>query len=181
MYESVTPRAFNLINQLNAAGLLQIPTSEVRPLLPTLVRMSLCSSLDSSVQWEEKRKFLLQLLSGMTAVNEIITLLSVNFRELEEDARKEQQMRSKLTNGNTTESILLTGLKQQGLLLEFERSEPSRRFRIVISELLPVVLKIDSDDYLSNLKFPIDSELFTSEAYLQDVSKPYCILQMELK
>ena len=180
MYEFVSPRAFKLINQLDAGGLLQISTSEVRPLLPTLVRMSLCSSLDSSVQWEEKRKFLLQLLSGMSAVNEIIALLSVDFRDLAEDARKEQQMKSKLTNGTNTESILLSGLKQQGLLLEFERSEPARRFRIVISELLPVVMKLDSDDYLNNLNFPIDSELFTSEAYLQDVTDVLCIACAEL-
>ena len=180
MFDLVTPRAFKLINQLDVVGLLQIPLPEVRPLLPTLVRMSLCSSLDASAHWEETRKFLLQLISRMSAVNDIIALLSVDFHDLEEDARKEQQMRSKLTNANSTESVLLSGLKQQGLLLEFERSESPRRFRIVISELLPLVLKIETDDYLNNMNIPIESELFSSTAYLQDVSDVLCIACAEL-
>ena len=180
MFKPVSCHAFKMINQLDVVGLLKLPIAEVRPLLPSLVRMSLCSSLDSSDEWENKRNFLLQLLSGISAVNDIIALLSVNFNDLEEDARKEQQMRSKLTNANSAESILISGLKKQGLLLEFENSEPSRQFRIVISEILPIVLKVESDDYLSSLNFPIESELFTSEAYLQDVSDVLCIACAEL-
>ena len=173
----VTSSAFKMINQLNIAELLHLPPVEVRPLLPCLVRMSLCSSLDTSFQWLDKRKYLLQLLSGMSAVNDIIALLSIDFKELAEDAFKEQQLRSKLKNPNSCESILVSGLKQ-GILLEFESSEPSRRFRIVISELLPMVMKVDADESFSlNLT---ESELFASEAYLQDVSDVICIACAEL-
>ena len=179
MFKSVTPQAFKKVNQLDMNGFLQLPTEEVRPLLPSLVRMLLCPSLDTSLQWQKKQKLLLHLLSGMTSVNDIINLLTVDFHELEEDAYKEQQMRNKLGNGTSSESILLSGLKQQGLLLEFEQSDASRKFRIVISELLPLVMKIDGDESLCQ-KIPIESELFESAAYLQDVSDVICIACAEL-
>lgn len=180
MFKEISTQAFKKINQLDIHGLLELPPENVRPLLPSLVRMSLCSSLDTSLQWQNQQKILLHLLSGLTAVNDIISLLTVDFHELKEDAHKEQQMRSKVGNGNSNESILLSGLKQQGILLEFERSDASRKFRIVISELLPLVMKIDSDDSSTSQKSPIESELFESLAYLQDVSDVVCIACAEL-
>nr|CAB3256441.1 integrator complex subunit 2 [Phallusia mammillata] len=182
MSYTVEPSIFVMMSNLDIQGLLQLPACKVRPLLPSLVRMSLCTSLDTSTEWQEKRKLLLQLLSGLSAVNDIIALLSVDFHDLEEDARKEQQLRSKMGVGALGESSLISGIKQQGLMLEFERSEPARRFRIVLSELLPHILQIESHD-LSSSSVPqsvSDSELFTCSAYFEDVSDVLCILCAEL-
>ena len=174
MHSTVCPEACALLNSLDIPGLLQLPVEAVRPLLPTLVRMALCSSLDTSSDWLETRKCLLQLLSGIEAVNEIIALLSVDFHELEEDAKKEARFQSKM--GNNDSSTFISSLKQQGLVLEFERSEPLRRLRIVMSEMLPFM--IASDSHITDTMS--DSELFQCPAYLEDVSDVLCILCAEL-
>ncbi|CAK8692806.1 unnamed protein product [Clavelina lepadiformis] len=179
MLKHITPHVFKLMNNLKIMGLLSLQQQQVRPLLPSLVRMSLCSSLDTSAEWQEKRKYLLQLLSGIDAVNDIIALLSVDFHDLEEDARKEQQTRMKLGTANSTEGSIAASVKRQGIVLEFERSEPSRRFRIVLSELLPILMQLDSNES-HVLTAVVESELFSCDAYLQDVSDVLCILCAEL-
>nr|XP_002124952.1 integrator complex subunit 2 [Ciona intestinalis] len=165
---AVKPEVFKYIRELNIKELLKIPDTDLRPLLPCLVRMSLCTSRDSSEEWKENRKYLLQLLSDIEAVNDIVSLLSVDFHELEVDGRKEQQMRLKSMNESSS--------FQQGILLEYERSEPARKFRIIISELLPVIIKVDAHETC----VPCDSELFSSPAYLEDISDAICILCAEL-
>ena len=81
------------------------------------------------------RKEIQKIMSGLEAVNSIVSLLSVDFSTVQEDAIKEQQLRKKLGGNSLTGSILAESL-QTGLLLEFERSEPSRRMRLVLSEIL---------------------------------------------
>uniref|UniRef100_H2ZQV9 Integrator complex subunit 2 n=1 Tax=Ciona savignyi TaxID=51511 RepID=H2ZQV9_CIOSA len=166
--QPIKSNVFTSMSDLNIQELLRTAKEELRALLPSLVRMSLCPSLDKSAKWQDDRKYLLQLLSDMEAVNEIVSLLSVDFHELEADGRKEQQMRTKISAEEPT--------FQQGILLQFEQSEPARKFRIVISELLPIVIRIESNESCSQL----DSELFSSPAYLEEVSDAICILCAEL-
>ncbi|KAK2562342.1 Integrator complex subunit 2 [Acropora cervicornis] len=161
--EIPTARAFQAIRSVSISELSLLRDEELRPLLPCLVRMALCSPVDESAKWTEARKEVQKLLSGLEIVNSIVALLSVDFNLLEQDALKEQQLRRKIGGGSGT-SILVESL-QSGLALEFERStsEPSRRLRLVLSELLRIM-----------------NQLFESEVYLEEVSDVICIAQAEL-
>ena len=138
--EIPSARAFQAIRSVSVTELSRLKEEEVRPLLPCLVRMALCSPVDESPKWTEARKEVQKLLSGLEVVNSIVALLSVDFSLLEQDALKEQQLRRK-AGGNAGTSVLVENL-QNGLALEFERSEPSRRLRLVLSELLRIMSQV---------------------------------------
>lgn len=65
----------------------------LRPVLPCLVRMALCAPVDTSTAWKANRKKVLQILANVEIVNGIVALLSIDFHALEQDAKKEQQLR----------------------------------------------------------------------------------------
>lgn len=174
--ETPTARAFQAIRSVSVSELSQLRDDEIRPLLPCLVRMALCSPVDESAKWTEARKEVQKLLSGLEVVNSIVALLSVDFNLLEQDALKEQQLRRKIGGGSGT-SVLVESL-QNGLALEFERStsEPSRRLRLVLSEVLRIMSQVDAREEF----VPEKCELFESEVYLEEVSDVICIAQAEL-
>ena len=146
MQDIPTPRAFRAIRSVSVAELTRLSESELRPLLPCLVRMALCSPLDESPRWTEARKEIQKILSGMDVVSSIVALLSVDFSLLEQDALKEQQLRRKVGGGVGGASVLVESL-QNGLALEFERSEPARRLRLILSELLRIMSQVGATTY----------------------------------
>ncbi|XP_065114583.1 integrator complex subunit 2 [Paramisgurnus dabryanus] len=171
----VSPYAFEAMQKVDVARLAALSDPELRLLLPCLVRMALCAPADQSNAWAQDKKLILRLLSGVEAVNSIVALLSVDFHALEQDARKELQLRHK-AGGSNTESILISQL-QHGLTLEFEHSDPLRRLRLALSELLAIINKVAD----SNGEFFLrSSELFESSVYLEEVADVLCILQAEL-
>ncbi len=89
----VNPNTFEAIQNVHIDKLSCLPDTCLRPILPCLVRMSLCAPLDSSDAWTADRKKILKCLSGIDVVNSLVALLSIDFHELEQDARKEQQLR----------------------------------------------------------------------------------------
>lgn len=89
----VSPYAFEAMQKVDVVGLAALSDPELRLLLPCLVRMALCAPADQSQSWAQDKKLILRLLSGVEAVNSIVALLSVDFHALEQDARKEQQLR----------------------------------------------------------------------------------------
>ena len=91
----VSPDVFAAIQNVDIDSLAALPEATLRPILPCLVRMSLCAPLDTSEKWTQQRKKILKCLSGIDVVNSLVGLLSIDFQALEEDARKEQQMRYK--------------------------------------------------------------------------------------
>lgn len=100
----VSPYAFEAIQKVDVMQLSALSDPELRLLLPCLVRMALCAPADQSNAWAQDKKQILRLLSGVEAVNSIVALLSVDFHALEQDARKEQQLRyttKKITVENT--------------------------------------------------------------------------------
>ncbi|KAF4082125.1 hypothetical protein AMELA_G00148040 [Ameiurus melas] len=171
----VSPYAFEAIQKVDVIRLAALSDPELRLLLPCLVRMALCAPADQSNAWAQDKKQILRLLSGVEAVNSIVALLSVDFHALEQDARKEQQLRHK-AGGSNSESILVSQL-QHGLALEFEHSDPLRRLRLVLSELLAIMNKVADPNREFFLK---SSELFESPVYLEEVADVLCILQAEL-
>ncbi|XP_043910471.1 integrator complex subunit 2 [Protopterus annectens] len=171
----ISPFAFEAMQKVDVMRLSALSDPELRLLLPCLVRMALCAPADQSQTWAQDKKMILRLLSGIEAVNSIVALLSVDFHALEQDAKKEQQLRHKL-GGSTGESILVSQL-QHGLTLEFEHSDSPRRLRLVLSELLAVMNKVAD----SNGEFFVkSSELFESPVYLEEAADVLCILQAEL-
>lgn len=136
-----TARAFNSMRSASVMELSALDTKELRPLLPCLVRMALCSPVDQSPSWTEARKEIQKILSGLEVVNSIVALLSVDFSVLEQDALKEQELRRKVAGGAGGASVLVESLQNE-LALEFERSEPSRRLRLILSELLRIMSKV---------------------------------------
>lgn len=89
----VSPYAFEAMQKVDVVRLAALSDPELRLLLPCLVRMALCAPADQSQSWAQDKKLILRLLSGVEAVNSIVALLSVDFHALEQDARKEQQLR----------------------------------------------------------------------------------------
>ncbi|MBZ3869890.1 Integrator complex subunit 2, partial [Sciurus carolinensis] len=171
----VSPFAFEAMQKVDVVRLASLSDTELRLLLPCLVRMALCAPADQSQSWAQDKKLILRLLSGVEAVNSIVALLSVDFHALEQDASKEQQLRHKL-GGGSGESILVSQL-QHGLTLEFEHSDSPRRLRLVLSELLAIMNKVSE----SNGEFFFkSSELFESPVYLEEAADVLCILQAEL-
>ncbi|XP_066551754.1 integrator complex subunit 2 [Amia ocellicauda] len=171
----VSPYAFEAMQKVDVVRLAALSDPELRLLLPCLVRMALCAPADQSHTWAQDKKLILRLLSGVEAVNSIVALLSVDFHALEQDARKEQQLRHK-PGGSNGESILVSQL-QHGLTLEFEHSDPLRRLRLALSELLAIMNKVSDSNGEFFLK---SSELFKSPVYLEEVADVLCILQAEL-
>uniref|UniRef100_A0A6Q2XLY1 Integrator complex subunit 2 n=1 Tax=Esox lucius TaxID=8010 RepID=A0A6Q2XLY1_ESOLU len=171
----VSPYAFEAMQKVDVVRLAALSDPELRLLLPCLVRMALCAPADQSQAWAQDKKLILRLLSGVEAVNSIVALLSVDFHALEQDARKEQQLRHK-AGGANGESILVSQL-QHGLTLEFEHSDPLRRLRLALSELLAIMNKVADSNGEWFLK---SSELFESPVYLEEVADVLCILQAEL-
>ncbi|XP_077996243.1 integrator complex subunit 2-like [Glandiceps talaboti] len=169
--QDVSPLAYDAIQTVDVSKICKLTDAEVRPLLPCLVRMSLCAPLDASADWVDGRKHILRILSGMEVVNSIVALLSVDFNALEVDARKEQHIRQKAGESES----MLSSLPCPAL--EFERSDPARRLRIIISELLFIMSQIKDPP----AEFvPRNCELFENEVYLEEVSDVLCIAQAEL-
>ncbi|XP_067113721.1 integrator complex subunit 2 isoform X1 [Osmerus mordax] len=171
----VSSYAFEAMQKVDVVRLAALSDPELRLLLPCLVRMALCAPADQSQAWAQDKKLILRLLSGVEAVNSIVALLSVDFHALEQDARKEQQLRHK-AGGSNGESILVSQL-QHGLTLEFEHSDPLRRLRLALSELLAIMNKVTDSNGEFFMK---SSELFESPVYLEEVADVLCILQAEL-
>ncbi|KAG7188387.1 hypothetical protein KM043_008039 [Ampulex compressa] len=173
----VSPRVFTAIQNVDIEELSKCTHKEIRPILPCLVRMSLISPLDITKECVEERKQVLTILSGIESVNSIIALLSIDFHALETDVRKEQQVRQKL--GSVQRDSVLAQSLQSGLALEFERSESTRRIRLVLSEILFIASQIQEQQ--KNQDFQIkQSDLFDNAVYMEEISYVICIALAEL-
>lgn len=172
----VSPRVFAAIEKSDIETLACCREDEIRPILPCLVRMSLIAPLDHSEECISGRKVILRILSGIEVVNSLVALLSIDFPALEVDVKKEQQLRQKIGGNNATESVLVQSLSN-GLALEFECSDPTRRLRLLLSELLLVMAQIREPrpDFYHKT-----SELFDNPCYLEEVSDVLCIALAEL-
>ena len=133
----VSSRLFRALQTVNVEELSNCSDVELRPVLASLVRMSLIASLDKSSKCAEDRTSVLRILSRIELVNNLVALLSIDFHALETDVRKEMILRSKVGNASG-DSVLISNLNI-GPALEFERSDATRRLRLVLSELLAIM------------------------------------------
>ncbi|XP_046387078.1 integrator complex subunit 2 [Ischnura elegans] len=172
---TVSPKVFQAIQNVNVEELSKCSAKELRPILPCLVRMSLISPTDSTRECAEARKCILTLLSGIELVNAIVALLSIDFHTLETDVKKEQQLRQKL--GNTQQESVLVQSLQSSMALEFERSDSTRRLRLVLSEILFIQSQVHEQRHEFYAK---QSDLFDNSVYIEEVCDVICIALAEL-
>ncbi|CAB4005916.1 Integrator complex subunit 2 [Paramuricea clavata] len=170
-------RCFHFARNACISRLQELSDHDLRALLPSLVRMSQCPSLDESQHWQEARKEIQKILCGLEVVNSIVGLLSVDFGCLRQDCLKEKQMQRKLEDSSSSSHSALVEAGREGLALDFERSEPSRRLRLVLRELLRVMNKSSENKEFTSLE---SCELFECEVYMEDVCDVMCIVQAEL-
>ncbi|KAK5638910.1 hypothetical protein RI129_013205 [Pyrocoelia pectoralis] len=176
----ISPKVFHAIQDVNIDELAKCTEQEIRPILPCLVRMSLISPLDTSKKCTQQKIDILTIISGIEYVNSIVALLSIDFHALESDVRKEQQLRQK--SGTTQHDSILISNLPNGLALEYERSDMTRRLRLVLSELLFIQSQIqDVGDNGSEQDFYMKtSELFDNDIYIEEISDVICIALAEL-
>ncbi len=178
----VSARLFRAIQTVNVSALQSVPDTELRPILAALVRMSLIASLDKTTACYEGRTAILRILSRVELVNNIVALLSIDFHALETDVRKEIALRSKV-GASSGDSVLISNLTL-GPALEFERSDATRRLRLVLSELLAIIGQIQkSKDESNGAAVPLtvkSSELFDHLVYLSEVCDVLAIAMAEL-
>lgn len=174
----VDPLVFRAIQNVDVETLSKCSEQQIRPVLPCLVRMSLISPLDTSGKCSKQKMDILTITSGIELVNSIVALLSIDFHVLEGDVKKEQQLRQKI--GTTqNESVLISNLPD-GLALEYERSDMTRRLRLVLSELLFVQSQIQENE-MNEQEFLIkQSELFDNDIYVEEICDVICIALAEL-
>lgn len=174
--------AFQAIQSLDIDKINALTHSQIRPILPSLVRMALCMPLDSSEEWLEKKKRILIKLSGIEISNSIVTLLSVDFHSLDMDVKKEVMLRSKIgihTGSSNESSTLLVPPLIDGIALEFERADGMRKFRLVLNELLNI--QFYSRNPITRGNLPLrSSELLDNEVYLEEVADVIAIAIAEL-
>ena len=171
-------KTFCAIRDMNFDVIEKLDFCQIRPVLPSLVRMGWCPSLDTSSEWKERRKQIQKMFSGLEVINGIVSLLSYDFHALEMDVRKEQQLRLKC-GSNPTDSLLISSLTD-GLALEFERCDGIRKLRLLLSELISIMAFVRQNLHQNQLTSIRPSELFDNEVYLDDVSDVICIAIAEL-
>lgn len=178
--KAVDPIVFRAIQNVNIDALSKCTEQQIRPVLPCLVRMSLISPLDTSGKCSRQKMDILTITSGIELVNSIVALLSIDFHVLEGDVKKEQQLRQK-SGTVQNDSILISNLPN-GLALEYERSDMTRRLRLVLSELLFIQSQIQeaSESHSDQEFFMKQSELFDNDIYIEEISDVICIALAEL-
>lgn len=178
--KQVVPKVFRAIQNVDIDELANCTEQEIRPILPCLVRMSLISPLDTSKKCSKQKMDILTIISGIELVNSIVALLSIDFHVLEADVKKEQQLRQKI--GTTQNDSILIGSLPNGLALEYERSDMTRRLRLVLSELLFIQSQIQdiNEVYTEQDFFLKSSELFDNDIYIEEISDVICIALSEL-
>ncbi|XP_036319768.1 integrator complex subunit 2 [Rhagoletis pomonella] len=167
----ITARVFAAMQNLDISALSTYPPHEIRPVLPSLVRMSLLSPLDNTESSMESRKQILAVLIGIEVVNSIVSYLQVNYHELEQELKKELQVRQKSMyfEGQQPEFGL-----QTGIALGFERADVTRKVRVVLSEIFNIQWQ------LSDQKNFLQSEILDDGIYLEEVVDILCIALAEL-
>ena len=110
------------------------------------------------------------------------SLLFSDFHSLETDVKKEISLRSKV-GSSSSESVLISGLNLAPAL-EFERSDATRRLRLVLSELLAIMGSLNKEESSSNPSSTCitikSSELFDHIVYQSEVCDVLAIAMAEL-
>ncbi|KAL7289015.1 hypothetical protein TKK_0016972 [Trichogramma kaykai] len=174
----VTARVFQAIQSVDTGELAQLSERELRPILPCLVRISLIAPIETTADCMEARQEILTILSGIESVNAMVALLSIDFHQLNDDVKKEKELRAKKDTAHS-DSILVPPTPASTVLMEFERSDANRRIRLVLTEIIYIGAQLqeltDNPDY--QIK---QSDLFESAVYIEEICHIICLALAEL-
>lgn len=178
---TVSAKLFKALMNVDIPELSKMSAQEIRPILPSLVRMSLISANDTmpTKSCAEGRKDILTLLSGIELVNSIVALLSIEFHALEIDVKQEQLLRQK-RGSLQSDSVLLKSNQNLPPSLEFERSDSTSRLRLVLGELLYVSSQIHEQQQHSTEFYMKQSDLFDNAVYIPEICDVLSIAISEL-
>lgn len=191
MFAKVTSKVFIAVQNLNTDELTRCSEDEIRPFLASLVRMCLLPSDNApSRLLAVSRKQIMGVLVGIEAVNNIVSLLQVNYHDLEQEIKKEQQLRKPL---QTQQDAVQFHNLQNGIALGFERADMTKKVRIVLSEFFYLQSQI-AEHVAYNVNLPSgttprtnntadqikSSELFNNEIYLEEMADIVCVALTEL-
>ncbi|KAL1502585.1 hypothetical protein ABEB36_007708 [Hypothenemus hampei] len=176
----VSPCVFTAVQNIDMEKLAKCSESEIRPVLPCLVRMGLIRPPDASKKCTDMKVNILTIISGMELVNSIVALLSIDFHKLDIDVKREQQLRQK-GNLNQNDSILMGNLSNTSMALEYERSDMTRRLSLLLGELLYIQSQIqESTEPVDQETYIKQSELFDNDIFAEELSDIICIALAEL-
>lgn len=119
--------------------------ADIRPFLP-LLSLHLQHELPGASDGEQDAVSLqvAEALVGLPAANKVLAYASADFQLLEEDARKEQRVLQKAASSGARASgggSVLARSVENGLCIEFERGDVERRFRLLLSEVLYLMMQ----------------------------------------
>ena len=145
------PETFIAIQAADEKLLNNLSHDQVRFVLPSLVRMIHCVN-DKKISDVVFKTFLnktLQKIICFKDVENIITILGINFKTVLDDITNEQQLRRK--NASFESSSIRSESNTAALLMEFENSNPIQRMRLVLSEVLRISLQVRVHFYFLSL------------------------------
>ena len=162
---------YNAFRTCNITRLESLPPNQLLPILPSLVRLALYPPLDKSDFWYRQSKRFTHLISSHPAANFLASLSSIDYPALEEDTVKSIALINKIstleTQHNPPPPSLLIGSIRELTLLDFEKSNPDRKMRLLTTEL--VRLHYQSDSFTGDKYTP--SELLLINPYLPIMSR----------
>lgn len=176
--KDVTARVFAAMQNLDITALATFPQHEIRPVLPSLVRMSLLAPLDNTTSSMESRKQILSVLIGIEVVNSIVSYLQVNYHDLEQELKRELQVRQKTPyEPNQQQQQFLEYGLHNGIALGFERADVSRKVRVVLSEIFNIQWQLNANADQKNF---LEPEILDDGIYLEEVVDIITIALAEL-
>ena len=162
---------YSAFRTCNITRLESVPPDQLLPILPSLVRLALYPPLDKSDFWYRQSKRFTHLISSHPAANFLASLASIDYTALEEDTVKSIALINKISTLesqlNPAPPSLLTGSIRELTLLDFEKSNPDRKMRLLTAEL--VRLQYQSDPFTGDKYTP--SELLLINPYLPLMSR----------
>ncbi|XP_046919631.2 integrator complex subunit 2 [Dermatophagoides farinae] len=178
-------KCFDLIQTLNFDQLDQLSSRDIRYILPCLVRMCHCDTIDSSRKWLENRRKLKRILTTFPEANDIRQVLDIDYVQLESEVKKDLQLRLKSpSQPQPYETYLLSSVFQlfkisnadnaeHSLIKIFEHNDQKLliRMKLVLNELLTLFIYFKNQSYQLNQLHsgPVASELFDTDIYLDEI------------
>ncbi|XP_021962074.1 integrator complex subunit 2 isoform X2 [Folsomia candida] len=175
LMEPVDPDAFECIETGRMDEIGKFSPDQLRPFVPVLTRAGLLHQSEAFAKSSDFVQPILLNLIQNEAANNIVSLLQLDYQNLEMDVKKELQLRQKLGN-REQDSILVQNLSQ-GITLEFEKAEGTRKLRLILSEILFILSQMIEPRQEYYIKM---SDLFDNWVYMDDICDALSIAMVEM-
>lgn len=164
---NISIETFNAINTLDFNLIKNLDKDQLRLILPCLVRMAFCPTLDKSDEWSNNKKEILKIISDLEEVNMIVSLLGVDFQSIDQEVRKSGKQKF---------------FESSNLSLDFESAQAFTKLMIFFSEYFHLQNQLNelTNNKPNCLNKFIPSELFDHDLYVDILTDIICIVLAEL-